>query len=322
MTGQRPKRHHFVAQFHLAGFAEPQVDRRTEIVWLADVKERTVRRTTPRNVALERLFYEWRDASWWKESSEPPQLERFFSEVEGRAAPVFQRFAAIDFTRLALTDEDRYHVSNYIGLQLTRTPLALEVVGAAEKTVVDSKIQQLADDPAFDEKYRRFVAAHSDGAPLPSADAARARIKTDPPRLVLSRDRSLGLSVMAGFEVGARLFEMPWCCLVAPNNLFFASDHPVFMHSDNGKPETIEISLALSSRVRLVAHAKPRPTGRGNIIHVTDRGAEACNRVVLQAVHRFFFCPTQALAEWTVANYADADTASVMDALDALDAQS
>jgi hypothetical protein len=40
---------------------------------------------------------------------------------------------------------------------------------------------------------------------------------------------------------------------------------------------------------------------------------------VLQAVHRFFFCPTEPLAHWTLADYADADTMSILNSLDALD---
>jgi hypothetical protein len=89
------------------------------------------------------------------------------------------------------------------------------------------------------------------------------------------------MGVMAGFQLAERLIEMPWCCLVAPDDLFFTSDHPVFMHSINNDPATVEVSLALSSRVRPVAHAKPRPAGRGNIIHLSERATETCNRVVV-----------------------------------------
>jgi hypothetical protein len=63
------------------------------------------------------------------------------------------------------------------------------------------------------------------------------------------------------FMAKDRIFEMPWCALVAPDALFFTSDHPVFMHSVNNEPRTVEVSLALSARVRLVAHGKPRPQG-------------------------------------------------------------
>lgn len=316
---KRTKRQHYVAQFHLAGFTQPSDKHRTEMLWLADTETKIVRQTSTRNVGVEELFYDWRDTSWWKEGGGPPEIEQFLGNIEERAAPIFRRFAAIDFKNLRLTDEDRYHISNYIGLQLTRTPLALELVDGTLRSVVDRKIQELADDPAFEEKWRRFVASRTDAAGFPGAEITREQIKASPPRLVPHRDRSLGLSLFAGFKVSERIFEMPWCVLVAPEALFFTSDHPVFMHSVNNDPRTVEVSLALSSRVRLVAHGKPRPAGRGNIIYLTERGTETCNRLVLQAVHRFFFCPTEPLAQWTLANYADDDTMSILDCLDALD---
>jgi hypothetical protein len=316
---KRTKRQHYVAQFHLAGFTQPSEKHRTEMLWLADTETKNVRQTSTRNVGVEELFYDWRDTSWWKEGGAPPEIEQFIGKIEERAAPIFRRFAAIDFKNLRLTDEDRYHISNYIGLQLTRTPLALELVDGTLRSVVDHKIQELADDPAFEEKWRRFIAGRSDAAGFPGAEVARQRIKASPPRLVPHRDRSLGLSLFAGFKVSERMFEMPWCMLVAPEALFFTSDHPVFMHSVNNDPRTVEVSFAVSSRVRLVAHQKPRPEGRGNIIYLTERGTETCNRLVLQAVRRFFFCPTEPLAHWTLANYADDDTMSILDSLDALD---
>lgn len=320
MTAHHQKRQHYFAQFHLAGFTERHADRRAGMLWLVDIEERKVRRASPRDVAHERQFYDWRESSRWKESGSPPELETFFKAIEDRAAPVLHRFASVDFRQLALTDEERNDLSNYIGLKQTRTPLALEVIHATEKTVIESRMRHFADDPSFEEKYRRFVESHPNRNRLPSPSEARSLIKTNPPRVVPNRDRSLALAIRTGLEsVAALVFHMPWCCLVAPNDLFFTSDHPVFMHSKNDRAETIEISLALSSRVRLVAHAAPRPEGRGNIIYLSERETEACNRVVLQAVHRFFFCPTQSLAEWTLTNYADADTESVLAALDAPD---
>jgi len=58
---------------------------------------------------------------------------------------------------------------------------------------------------------------------------------------------------------------------------------------------------------------------RGNIIHLSERATETCNRVVLQAVCRLFFCPTEGLARWAADSSADADTEGVLDALDAVD---
>ena len=78
-------------------------------------------------------------------------------------------------------------------------------------------------------------------------------------------------------------------------------------------------SVCSSSHVRLVAHLKPRPAGRGNIVHLTERGAAERNRVVQQAVHRFFFCPTEPLAHWSSAKYAAVDRESILNALDPLD---
>jgi hypothetical protein len=318
MASPRPKRHHYVPQFHLAGFVEPQTDRRSESVWLADVKERTVRLTTTRNVALERLFYDWNETSWWKESGEPPQLEEFFSQIEQRAAPVFRRFASMNLANLRLSNEDRYHISNYIGLQATRTPFALDIAGASQSAVIDRRIQELADDPTFDDQYSRWVEGRSNEATFPSPEVARARMKESPPRLVPNRDRSLALCVNLGIEIAERVCGLPWSCLIAPRPMFFVSDHPVFIYSHDSSAETIEISMALSSRVRLVAHGKPRVAGKGNVIYLNDRGAEVCNRAILRAVRRFFFCPTQALAEWAIANHTEASAASVLGALDSL----
>jgi hypothetical protein len=224
----------------------------------------------------------------------------------------------MDLANLQLSDEDRYHISNYIGLQSTRTPFALDVAGVAQSAVIDRRIQELADDPTFDDQYLRYTANRSDGA-FPSPEVARARMKQSPPRLVPNRDRSLALSVKLGIEIAERVYELPWSCLIAPSP---SSLFPIIRCSCTAMTAArrrLKLSLALSSRVRLVVHAKPRAAGRGNVIYLSDRGAEVCNRAVLRAVHRFFLCPTQALAEWTIANHVEASATRVLEALDSLD---
>lgn len=87
-----PGRHHYVSQFHLRGFTDPNADRSPDPwLWVAECKTGSIKRRSPRNFGWSRDLYDAPALLADRSAS----LEWFLSwEVEGPAAPALRQFVA------------------------------------------------------------------------------------------------------------------------------------------------------------------------------------------------------------------------------------
>jgi hypothetical protein len=103
-----PKRHHYLPQFYLNGFA------RDQHFFVYDRVNHEYRKQTPKNTAVEKDFYTLTDDSGQKHTS----IETKIAEIESRAKPVIDK---LDSSK-AVTFEDRVALSHFIALFIGRTP--------------------------------------------------------------------------------------------------------------------------------------------------------------------------------------------------------
>ncbi|MDB5224989.1 MAG: hypothetical protein JWO43_611 [Candidatus Adlerbacteria bacterium] len=103
------KRHHYVPQFYLKGFADEH-----ERVWVYDRVTQQFRHQKTDQIAVIGHYYriEKRDGSLSVE------VEQYLSEVEGDAAFALNKLDKHE----SITQEEKIHIAVYIALQMTRVP--------------------------------------------------------------------------------------------------------------------------------------------------------------------------------------------------------
>jgi hypothetical protein len=115
------ERQHFVPRFDLRQFIDPAspVDHEP-YVWMVDLVTRTIRRKAPISIAATTNFYEWDSLP-----AGAQRAEDLYGHFEGRSAPLFTRLQGGIYD---LNLEERWTLSIYMALQLTRTPGFREAV--------------------------------------------------------------------------------------------------------------------------------------------------------------------------------------------------
>ncbi|MBU1422981.1 MAG: DUF4238 domain-containing protein [Bacteroidetes bacterium] len=103
-----PKRHHYLPQFYLNGFAHDQH------FFVYDREDNEYRKQTPKNTAVEKDFYTLTDDSGQKNTS----IETIIAKIESRAKPVIDKLDSAE----TITFEERVVLSHFIALFIGRTP--------------------------------------------------------------------------------------------------------------------------------------------------------------------------------------------------------
>ena len=126
---QRTKRHHYVADWYLKGFADPEAE---EKIWVYDRARGGCFQTHTINAAVETDFY------LLEGGLKPSSLEDFFAEIEGYAKLISPRLV----DGLPLTSAEREQFTFFLALALTRVPHFRRFAEEIQK-----RIEELATDP-------------------------------------------------------------------------------------------------------------------------------------------------------------------------------
>lgn len=278
------KKHHYVPRFYLKGFRDPVNPR---CLWVADKKDLLVRKESPSRAARISGYYDLTKVTFAKSS----MFEDFLSKIEARAASVFYKIQDQD---LRITLEDRYHLSNYLGLQLGRVPAFRQVIKDAltsnanrairENVLDNDKMRaRFGDEASFFKEY--FLAGKLE--PVPGTDYL------------------LASTFEFGLYAAEHIFEKRWMFLKnSGKQSFFTSDNPVGLLTPDAKPprgqvpfrdKRLEISFAVSPSIAILMHSHDE---HEDIIEVDDATVIDMNRRVLPTVERFVYAAGQSQVEW------------------------
>jgi hypothetical protein len=308
-----PAKHHYLPQLYLKRFVDPaSSSSRTPYLWVMDILADRVSRRAPRNIAARSGLYDWRGSyDWTAAGVSDPSLERVLGTFESRVAPLLRRLSP---EKCRTTAEERYHLSNFLGLQLVRTPMSLKLAETAEQEMFADRLRRMATSGR---SYNRFISflRKRNVAELPSKEQFRNILLGRPPRLKADSDRTLAFNFWAGLELLPRIiFALRWTWLSPANNLqFFTSDQPVALRHLGGvkgisrlhlELPFIEVSFAVSPTLRLLAHNSSQfQAGR---YELNAGHTDAVNRSVLAVRERYFFCASEQTVQWVAGGHRDA----------------
>jgi hypothetical protein len=283
------ERQHFVPKFYLRQFTDPATPAdREPYVWVVDLASRTIRRKAPGSIAAETNLYEW---------DSPPagaqRVEDLYENFESRSAPLLARLQG----GYDLNVKERWTLSTYMALQLTRTPRFREAVRCSAEPLS----RRLAE--------RAFTTA----APLvrlreQAGLSVKEALRKYQPRIDFSRDQQIAIALKAALEnFGAFIFSNPWNIMRAPADApFLTTDEPVSLLTPDAQPRSItfspdernpelQIAFVVSLRIALLVH---QLDDKSRLIELTSRQVGTCNHGMLRAAHRWAYCNSQTQAEW------------------------
>lgn len=214
-----PKRHHYVSEFYLNGFTDG-----TGGLHVFDRKDATIRPQVPKDTAVIGHFYTFID----KQDRRRFEIERLFGIVEGRTGPAIKTLEGGG----RLSQEEREHLSLFMGMTAMRTPAALEEAREVRAQVhrAEVKLRMSSEQQAY-RMLREYLPPNTPEETVRkhAADAfemaLEGRFSVNVPD-ELARQESLKLWA----PVAEILYNRDWTLVEAPNGCeYLTSDSPVVL---------------------------------------------------------------------------------------------
>ena len=258
---------HFVPQLYLSSFIDPlSKGLKDPYFWVVDLDLRLIKRRAPKNTAKLSGYYDFENGK---------SLEDHFAKIENRVKKPLRQLVDGEFQ---LTDEDRFYLAAYLGLQLTRVPTYRQAAEGAEYKLARKNICKI----------------------LKNNDKG---IEIMPPDNF--RDYLIGISAQAAIEFWSPLFfSGHWMLIIPPDTVdFFTSDNPVALLTPYSKPvidKQLQIWFPLSPRCGLLIHFQD--SHGGLVEHVEADVATGFNNGVLAVARRYIFCSSSGQGNWALEN--------------------
>jgi hypothetical protein len=292
MTLYMSTKHHYVPKFYLKGFLDPSAE---SYLWVVDMKEQSIERHAPKNIAYLTGYYDV-DKIGNDAVSNKSMFENMLSAIESKASSVIHRIRKDDFN---LTLEDRFNLSNFIGLQLGRVPSYRDYIA---KETIQFYEQRLIDLISNEEKLKREF-----GEDVAGFKAYALSIRD---KIIPKKDFPVSASLKIGVDFAELVFGMTWVFLFTKSqSKFFTSDNPVSLLSDNkplkiefgGINTDLEIAFPISPSCALLAHNHDRRNGI--IVEIDSDTVDKLNWKVFHTISRYIFCSTQIQAKNLLGTY-------------------
>lgn len=244
-------RHHYIPQFYLKGFTDPDTPEAYKpYVWVYSLEKSAWQKRAPNNVARKSGYYTLVD-----ESGEPTEeLETELSHLEGNAARVIRSV----LERREMRVEDCAHLATFVASMRLRVPATAGRINSAISEVFATI---LANDFEYFSANPEAFAAFKDESDL--EDIALDDLNPEKNRIHLETSSVVALTLSPLKEVARIIARMKWVFAVAqPGDCFITSDSPFFMvdmknnsqfYGDGLCNENIEVSLPLTQTVAFFA---------------------------------------------------------------------
>ena len=259
------KRHHFLPQFLLRGFAH-QRNGKDCLFQIETTSRRAPLRVNVRTAASRRRLYTALD----EEGQPSNRNEGYLALVETHAAPALRRLVEEPGS---LSPGERATIAFFVALQTMRTPAAAEDVTKLANAALQTAASELSSDRrAFADRHREFF---DDGATAAEIEQFRLRtleqIREGRIRVSGEGGAAFGLGFEHAVENAPMLFAFDWTLLQASEGGLITSDRGYAIHDPTPpypwagqgpvSSENSETTLPLSDTHCLVMRPVPAASG-------------------------------------------------------------
>lgn len=216
-----PKRHHYLAQRYLDGFADS--DGR---IWVFDRRTGKLRRDTPVNVGVETYLYRFEDPSGQTRS-----LEGFFSFLENETWPAIDRLESGEIPSAA----DRQILAYYTAFQFTRTPRFRDKTRESLRFALSEVVRGLGDEDAIEAVLAEMSTTGM--TDLPSKEALRELLPDFRKGYEMPAWGVPRLMMSLAFRIADALSKMSTAIRFAGDEAFITTESPVIFAVPPWAPE-------------------------------------------------------------------------------------
>ncbi len=294
---------HTVTRSYLEALCDPVTpELHDPSIWVVRLREGSIKRRAPHNVAVEVDYYSRRLPSGEVDDG----FEQMLSGVESDAAPVLRRIRDGHFS---LTDDERERLAIFVSFMMVRVPSFRKYVDRALNRTGEALMRATAQRPDY---FARRLARHS----LSAEQVAEMRhlwLNDGDPKqgiiLQASPDLSLGHALLAALAPVPYLLGMRWQFLVSKGDPFITGDTPVTKRNDRirpplaagvGLPDT-EVTFPISPSVCFRAWWKDGQ----DVVEIGDSEVARVNRERVRFAEREVFAPGEGAAQTALEVYAE-----------------
>ena len=225
----KKKRHHYNPRFYLEGFADPHNE---PYIWVYEKGNPNIIKATSRNIAVKKHYYSVATSEGEKDSE---VFENALSELEGRAAPIFQKIRNHE----SLNGQERSLFSIFLAFTMTRVPSHRENIERATAESIKKMEMILAANPAgFKSMIEKFERDRGNKIGMSAEEfrkfmlEGRYDITTDP-------QFSLRMIPTMAKSLAPIFFKMKWAFLEATGDYkFVTSDNPLSYFDPTHDPKS------------------------------------------------------------------------------------
>ncbi len=238
---------HYVPQFYLRGFVDPNCpDRYEPFVWVYERGRAAPYRRAPKNIAAESHFYSVREGD-----NKNIEVEERLSILESETAPLWNQ---LENPTLTLTNTDRRVISEFIACMSNRVPAVRGWTNSVVNDVSKMMLKMLATHYDDLSESQREEIGLSQAALEQAANDGDVRFEAS--QVVHIRNMLYVIPRLAPI-----IQEMRWAFLhAAPERIFFTSDRPVVLVNPQVPPgvggagfgvKGVEVTLPVSANTCL-----------------------------------------------------------------------
>lgn len=217
--------HHFMPQFYLRGFRDPNVPEGQEPwIWVVDFKQQRIERRAPKNVGKAANYYAFPEV----EAAGGEAVESILSKIESASAPAVKRLLASDNNEIER--QDRADLLFFVAVFAVRVPFFRNFTEKFAANVAKNLMQVSASDPeCFEHTLREALRGKEDLTP-DKIEELRQWVLDDSKYTIRAAPK---LSIVMGFQTVIETIypifdQMNWAVVRAGGDLrFITGDTPV-----------------------------------------------------------------------------------------------
>jgi hypothetical protein len=260
------RRHHYIPQFYLRGFADPGTPLgQKPWLWVLDVHSGSIAKRTPKNIAVEIGYYAIETA----DGKDYETVENELARIEDQAAFALRQMLSRPVGSRGVVLPE---ISTFIAWLACRTPWFRRIATDGWPKQLEDLARgriEAEDDPDLIVLIVNQTTGERRKIPLEDALAA---IRSGPWVAQMHQNQVIDIMRLQRWYFQHQYFSMlSWTVLTAPTDQFFiTSDRPVvwyvpgqgFADSPAGlKYPEVELTIPLNAKTALLGTAAPLPPG-------------------------------------------------------------
>lgn len=294
MAQGKSVRHHFVPQFYLQGFVDPE---NPPFMWVYRKDGDQIIKSSVKDTAVHSHYYSFDTKSGARDSQ---SIEKFFSELEGNTATVFKKI----LNKEALNNDERSIFSAFLAFTFTRVPnyrenMVNKPTGQLMKKV---HIMMASDKDRFEAHIRKFEADTGNKVDMPLEELRQYILKGNYDVKVGNPGYSLSFLLRTAEDLIPIFHQMHWAFLETSDDMYFlTSDNPLYYMDSTHKPgsfygvgllnKSIEVTFPISKNLMFLGTWE----GSEGYLPATEKIRDILNRRTITSAKDFVFAPENSI---------------------------